>query len=102
MVIEAGVGPVCKQEMAGGSTGSSSGSAGPSCMLQAFESCSDGTTYNVSCSCPQATCTCTQAGPSGGSSGGPYPFSGCATGCDQVTTGDFSSLYEACHFPLPL
>jgi hypothetical protein len=95
--IEAGVAPVCKQTMAGGSSGGPDG--GP-CTVEANESCSDGTTYNVTCSCPAATCACTQSGPNGGSSGGPFPFSGCADSCGPNT--DFHLLYEACGFPLPL
>jgi hypothetical protein len=94
--IEAGVGPVCKQTSL---SGSSSGSDGGTCSVQAIESCSDGTTYSVSCSCPDATCACTQSGQSSGSSGGPFPFSGCANNCDPNT--NFHLLYEACGFPLP-
>jgi hypothetical protein len=36
--------------------------------------------------------------PTGGSSGGPFPFSGCADACGAT---DLHLLYEACNFPLP-
>ena len=94
---DASVGPVCKQTMGGGSSGGLDG--GQPCTVEASESCSDGTTYSATCSCPEATCYCTQSGTSGGSSGGPYPFSGCANGC--ASKADLQLIYEACGFPSP-
>jgi hypothetical protein len=92
--IDAGV-LYCKQGPSGGS--SSGGDAGV-CSLKTTESCSDGTTYNVACSCPDAVCTCNLSSAHGGSSSGGFPFKGCAAGCDPST---LTLAYDACGFPLP-
>jgi len=64
------------------------------------ESCSDGTQYYVQCTCPGATCTCSeQSGQGGGSSGGGVPFGGCAQACSGSTF--VALMYQACGFPVP-
>ena len=68
----------CTGESGGGS--SSSSGSGPVCSLQLTESCSDGTNYSVTCSCPVATCNCSESSPNSGSSGSGIPFGGCP-GC---------------------
>jgi hypothetical protein len=78
----------------GGPGGGSGG--GGSCQLQVSETCSDGTTYSVSCSCPEATCSCTQTSAQSGSSGGGLPFSGCSDSCGPTSV---SLAYQACGFP---
>ena len=71
----------------GSGGGSSSG-----CQVNQSETCSDGTTYQVSCSCPAATCTCTESSANSGSGGGGIPFSGCPS-CSAT------NLWEVCGFP---
>jgi hypothetical protein len=92
-MFDAGV--TCKQQGAGGGSGSSGGS----CSVQASESCSDGTTYNVTCSCPSATCSCSESfAGGGGSSSGGMTFAGCPDDCGQKT---LELGYQACGFPIP-
>jgi hypothetical protein len=90
--IDAGV-LVCKQGPGSGWFGSNGCNS-----VQTNESCSDGTTYNATCTCPDAVCTCNQSGPSGGSSSGGHPFSGCKFACNAP---GITAAYEACGFPLP-
>ena len=69
------------------------GSGGPnSCSIMGSEMCSNGVTYQVTCDCPQASCTCTQSG-SGGGSGGIVPFSSCPA-CPSP-----SEAFTICGFP---
>jgi hypothetical protein len=84
--------PTCTQTGAGGNGGNGS------CSIGVSESCSDGTTYAVKCSCPAATCECNESSGQGGSSGGNAPFSGCPENCGVPTV---MTAYEACGFPLP-
>jgi hypothetical protein len=73
--------------------GPGSGSGGQSsCSVQASETCSDGTTYQVDCSCPSGTCTCMQTSGMSGSGGDGIPFSG----CPSCTIGE---AFAACGFP---
>jgi hypothetical protein len=82
----------CTQGPGSGGGGSSSGS-GPVCSLQLTETCSDGTSYAVICSCPVGTCNCTESAANSGSSGSGIPFGGCP-GC-----GDPDQAWAACGFP---
>lgn len=76
-----------------GAGGEGSGGNG-SCSLMQSETCSDGNTYNISCSCPGATCSCYQTTASGGGSGGfGVSYSGCPT-CDPS-----SAPWSLCGFP---
>jgi hypothetical protein len=84
---EASTGVTCISGPSSG-TGSSGG-----CQTAASETCSDGNTYQVSCSCPAATCTCTQSSANSGSGGGGIPFSGCPS-CGSTT-----DLFSVCGFP---
>lgn len=71
-----------------------SGSGGQgSCELATSEICRDGTTYSVTCQCPEAMCYCTQSAPNGSGSGAGFSYSGCPS-C-SVTDG----LYTLCGFP---
>ncbi|HEY5240089.1 MAG TPA: hypothetical protein VIJ22_01425 [Polyangiaceae bacterium] len=73
--------------------GPASGSGGQgSCEVQGSENCTDGTTYQFSCSCPSGTCTCTQTSSMSGSGGDGIPFSG----CPSCTVG---AALTACGFP---
>jgi hypothetical protein len=80
-------GVVCSGTSGGGGGGASS------CQRMMNETCSDGYTYQVSCSCPEATCDCFQSSSGGGSStGGGQPYDGCPT-CSTA------NLWKACGFP---
>jgi hypothetical protein len=69
------------------------------CEVGIAETCSDGTTYGVKCSCPAATCFCTESSANSGGSGGPVPFAaGCVVHCAAAS---IPIAYEACGFPLP-
>ena len=71
-----------------------SGSGGQgTCELAVSELCNDGTTYSVTCQCPEAMCYCTQSAPNGSGSGAGFSYSGCPS-C-SVTEG----LYKLCGFP---
>jgi hypothetical protein len=85
-------GVTCKQGP--GTSGGSSG--GGSCSLSLSESCTDGTTYNVSCTCPGGSCSCSEFSPQGGGSGGGGTFAGCADNCSPAT---IALAYKACGFP---
>ncbi len=74
--------------------GSSGGGSSGACNFIDNETCG-GMTYTVQCSCPSATCYCSQYGGSGGSSSGPVPFAGCADQC----LGSIGLAYQACGFP---
>ncbi len=69
---------------------------GGSCEVQSTETCSDGATYHVVCSCPAARCTCSESSGQSGSPGGGMPFSGCAASCSSPL---FDLAYESCGFP---
>jgi hypothetical protein len=94
--VHADAGVVCMQT-GGGGGGSPDGG---SCDLESTAKCSDGTTYDVKCSCPAATCFCSetfgQGG--GGSSSGGTMFAGCAESCSP---GTVALAYQACGFPIP-
>jgi hypothetical protein len=80
---------------------STAGGSSSGCNVGAAEECSDGSYYAVSCSCPAATCQCSETfsggnGGGGGSSGGNIPYSGCASMCM-----DLSLAYTSCGFPVP-
>lgn len=100
ITIDAGV--VCRQQRSGsGGSGSSGGStdSGPTCTVQEAESCSDGNSYNVTCTCPDAVCFCSESfGQGGGSSSGGMSFQGCADACGASS---FALAYQACGFPVP-
>jgi hypothetical protein len=74
----------------------SSGSAGPggACSTMVAEKCSSGYTYQVSCTCPKASCDCMAT--SGSSSMGQVGahYSGCSSAC-----GDDSLAWAACGYP---
>ena len=78
---------VCNQGPSGGSSGQGA------CEIQLTETCSDGTTYQVDCSCPSGTCSCSEMSGMSGSGGSGFPFTGCPTcpGVDQA--------WNACGFP---
>jgi hypothetical protein len=84
---DAGTTIVCQQQGGGGSGGQGS------CDAQETETCSDGMTYTVDCSCPNATCTCSESGANGGSSGGGIPFGTCPSCPDP------DSIWDYCGFP---
>jgi hypothetical protein len=71
----------------------SGGTAGTACEVKASQSCSDGNTYSIECSCGSATCYCFETGQSSGSSSGGISFS-CPSGADCAAYG-----YAACGFP---
>jgi hypothetical protein len=77
---------VCKNNGMSGSGGQGS------CDIGGSETCSDGNMYSVDCQCPQGTCTCTQTGTNGGSSGGGFSYAG----CPNCTTSD---IFTICGFP---
>jgi hypothetical protein len=77
----------------GGSSGGVSESGIPPCEVFDSETCSDGNMYSVDCQCPQGTCTCTQTGNGGGSSGGGISY----PGCPSCSLG--GSLFALCGFP---
>ena len=84
---EAGGGGTCNQGPGSGSSGQGA------CEIQLSETCSDGTTYQVDCSCPSGTCSCSEMSGMSGSGGGGIPFAGCPS-CPSVV-----QAYEACGFP---
>ena len=77
-----------------GTTGVSGG--GGSCEVKSVETCSNGTTYAVECSCPAATCICSESSGQGGSSGGGIPFTGCTGTC--VFPSSLNLAYESAAF----
>jgi hypothetical protein len=79
-----------------GGSGGSGSVGGGTCNIQASETCSDGMTYTTNCSCPAATCFCSESSANGGSSSGGIPFSGCADNCSPDS---IPLTYEACGFP---
>lgn len=82
---------VCSSNGMGGSSGGPTDGGPPPCETSESETCSDGTTYNVDCQCPQATCTCTVMATNGGS-GGSVAYAG----CPSCTT---ANLFALCGFP---
>jgi hypothetical protein len=78
-----------------GTTGVAGG--GGSCEVKSSETCSDGMTYAAECSCPAATCSCSESSGQGGSSGGGIPFTGCTGTCSFTLSVELA--YEACGFP---
>jgi hypothetical protein len=75
--------------------GSSSGS-GNGCQITGQQSCTDGTSYSVSCECPAGTCTCEetfQNGNMGGGSSGGASFSTCPV-CPTE-----QQIWSLCGFP---
>ena len=66
------------------------------CEVETTETCSDGVTYDVTCTCRSATCKCSQSSGQGGSSGGSAPFIGCAAIC---SASSIDLAYESCGFP---
>ncbi len=71
--------------------GSGSGGQG-GCDINVSESCSDGTTYQVSCSCPSAACSCMETSGMSGSGGDGIPYTGCPS-CSVA------AAFTACGFP---
>jgi|HubBroStandDraft_6_1064221.scaffolds.fasta_scaffold691321_2 hypothetical protein len=67
-----------------------------SCDVESAETCSDGMTYDVVCSCPAATCTCSQSSAQSGPSGGDARFIGCTARCGAPS---IDLAYESCGFP---
>jgi hypothetical protein len=87
--FDAPSGIVCNPGPASGSSG------GGSCMISASETCSDGYTYQVTCECPSAQCTCSEMSMNGGGgSGGGGPVYSACPSC-----GDPSAAFLACGFP---
>jgi hypothetical protein len=84
---------LCMGMGGGGSSGGPSEGGPPPCEVTASETCSDGNMYSVDCQCPQGTCTCTQTGTNGGSSGGGFSYPGCPS-CIQTP-----DLFSICGFP---
>ncbi|HTQ47451.1 MAG TPA: hypothetical protein VMI75_32065 [Polyangiaceae bacterium] len=84
---------VCMGTGGGGSSGGppDDGDVTP-CEAFQSETCSDGNSYSVDCQCPQGTCTCSQMGTGGGSSGGGISYAGCPT-CS------LGNLFALCGFP---
>jgi hypothetical protein len=75
------------------STGAGGGSSGAgSCLSQATEMCTDGLTYQVSCSCPASTCECFASSTVSGSSG-VIKFSSCPA-CPSL-----DEMWMLCAFP---
>jgi hypothetical protein len=75
-------------------TSSGSGGSGGSCTTSVSETCSNGFSYKVSCSCPKAKCDCaSMSGSSGGGAVG-VSYAGCSSMCS-----DDSAAWEACGFP---
>jgi hypothetical protein len=70
-------------------------SSGGSCSVMVSEKCG-GTTYQASCSCPAATCSCSQMSGGTGSGTTGLHYSGCSSSC-----GDESFAWTACGFPIP-
>jgi hypothetical protein len=95
VTIDAPAPIVCMSNGVGGSSGGVEPDGGPPpCETTASESCSDGTSYQVDCQCPSATCTCSAMTTAGGSSGGNtvmYP------GCPSCAPGP--GLFALCGFP---
>lgn len=75
-----------------GGGGGGGGSGGPgSCQVFAQETCA-GISYQVTCTCPQATCACF------GSSTSVVPFTGCPT-CSPMSAMSAPALFALCGFP---
>jgi hypothetical protein len=93
--VDAGI--FCMQT-GGGSGSGGSGDAAASCDFGSSETCSNGTTYSVKCSCPAAMCFCSEQFGNGGSTGG-APFMGC--GPNNCGPSSVPMAYQACGFPAP-
>jgi hypothetical protein len=74
-------------------TSKAGGTTGAECHVTATESCTDGSNYDVECSCTTGICTCLESTNSGGSSSGASSFD-CPPGADCAAYG-----YAACGFP---
>ena len=76
--------------------GPSSGTGGPggSCSTSLSETCADGTTYEATCKCPGAICSCSFSMGSTGAGGGGMTYTGCSSDCS-----DPNRAWEACGFP---
>jgi hypothetical protein len=79
----------CTQSMGGGS---SSGDAG--CTATSLGTCDDGTEFNVSCTCPAGTCTCSKQTSSSGTATKTISTA-CPEACDIE---DPASVIAACGF----
>jgi hypothetical protein len=95
VVVDAVAQVKCMQVGTGGTSG------GSSCQAGITESCDDGRTYYVNCSCPEATCLCEYGYvgqtwytvPDAG-----IPFSGCPSeGCPPSS----AEFFAICGFPGP-
>jgi hypothetical protein len=87
-------GLTCQQGLTTGS-GSTDGGA---CTFSTSESCNNGTTYSVTCTCPDSTCSCSQMGMNNSGSGGGAPFAGCGLACGSTSA---QLAFQACGFPPP-
>lgn len=73
-------------------TGWSERTGGDPCYRVMTETCTDGTAFTVSCSCPQAMCTCTR----GKDAGGPLVGTATYAECPACTDGGTAALFAAC------
>jgi hypothetical protein len=70
------------------------GGSNGSCTTMMSETCSDGTTYTVDCSCPRATCNCSrEMGSTGEGTLGAH-YEGCSQFCSVAM-----DAWDACNFP---
>jgi hypothetical protein len=74
---------------------SSISTSGGSCSVMVSETCG-GTTYQASCSCPAATCSCSEMTGGSGSGTTGLHYSGCSSSC-----GNEMFAWTACGFPIP-
>jgi hypothetical protein len=92
-------GPEGDSETEGGvsctETSASGSGGGGGCTTMVAEKCSNGFSYQVSCTCPKATCDCEATSGSTSMSESGVHYSGCSSSC-----GEDSLAFEACGYPL--
>jgi hypothetical protein len=76
--------------------GMSSGGGGSNgyCSTSLSEKCTDGIVYEVSCTCPAATCDCTAMGSGTGMGEVGVAYGGCGSSCS-----DDGAAWAACGYP---
>ena len=85
-----GGGVTCTSSVGGGG----SSGAGGGCEVSSAGTCSDGTSFDINCSCPAGTCTCSKQTSSSGTQTSQVSIA-CPQACSLVS-GD--SLVQACNF----
>jgi hypothetical protein len=90
-------GNVCGGGGGGGTPGCSSGAVfgtggSGGCSIAVEYKCGDGHAYEVQCTCPGASCTCSIDGV-------PQPFAPSYSGCPSCDLADQTSLANLCNFP---